>query len=306
MRPLLLRSQDEILAEIKAEVGDPAGGGLWGNDKIYRAMNRAIARWAGKVVYPRIYNFSSGFTDGTYGYALPRYVRGAVDVEIKTSAFGNLNNLIGDNIFTGVTWAYIPATEVTPTGTGEAAELRFQAPPYTQSGRIRYWVENGRMPYATTQTKINGGISASATSVIVDISTGTLTMLGDIGWVRIGNEYIGYTDMTRTSTTTVTLLNLDRGLFGSAAATHADNDDIFWCVMADDDRLWEHLMMQSIALMHESLLHRATLQDRANHEKMVNYLQMESDRFWNKMGYVTARETSIQLDQLGIGRLPLY
>lgn len=297
MRPLILRSQDALLSELKEEVGIGGSGGLWSDSNIYRALNRAVRKWAGKVVLPRLYSVSGGFTSSSWSYSLPRYIRGDIDVEIYRSNTWNQN---AESDTTG-TWTTVFAGTIEPSDeNGETAVFRFHTAPYTQSGRIKWWVENGPIPTNSTDLPLlSSGITDSDVTLVID-QTPTI---GDNGWVKVDGEYISYAGVTR-GATTISLLNCERGLWGSTAAAHDAADTVYWCVAADDERLWEQLTHQTLANLHESKLHRGTVQDRRAHQEMVNYEQERADRFWTMNGYVTQRRPRMELSQQALGALP--
>lgn len=297
MRPVILKTQTELLDEIRAETGDPSSGGLWTTPNIYRAINRTLNVWSGKVVLPRLYSFTGGFVSGTWQYSVPTYIRGDVEVEIRLAIHSVLGVVQEDD--ETLTWTTVFSGFLEPdSASGESAVFRFHTLPYTQDGRIKWWAANGSIPTPATLPKTSGALTSSDTSVTIT----TTSFVSDVGWIKINAEYMSYAGISRTATT-VTLSNVQRGLFGSTAASHLTAQDVDWCVGADDPALWEHLLRQSIAFLHESRLHRGAVQDRANHEKMVNHMMAQADSLWRTSGYVTQKNPRLMLDQTALGRM---
>lgn len=293
MRPLILRKQSSLHDEIKTEVGDPATGGLWSSTSLYTALNRAISKWAGKVQLPRLYSFATDFDNSTFAYAVPLYIRGDIEVQIRTTA---ANQIEEDD---GTTWASIPAGFLEPSGTGDGAVFRWHSLPYAAAGRVRWWADNGPVP--VTVPGLSAGITSADTTIVVDAAV----RCGDAGWVCIDGEYISYAGVTRGASTT-TLNNCERGLYSSAAASHLAAADVEWAVAVDDERLWEQLIYQTISNLHSQKLHRGTEQDRQQHQEMVNWGQTMADRFWAVNGYVPQRQPRAVLSQIALGRTPWY
>lgn len=301
MRPLILKSQDALLAEIEEEVGSSAAGGLWTAANIYRAINRAAQSWAGKVVLPRIYEFPTGFDGSAWRYAVPDYIRGDIDVEIRVAFNTGLSGLVSDGGSDVMTWTTVFAGRLEPEDAGgENAVFAFHTMPYAQDGRILWWVENGPIPTtATDLPALSGGITSTATTLTVDQAI----TIADNGWVKVDGEYIGYAGVTRGVSTT-TLNNLERGLFQSTAVVHDAADIVYWCIGVDDNKLWNQLTAQALCYLHEMRLHRGGMQDRRQHQEMVNYLQERANRFWTIDGYVTQRKPRLEMSQQALGRLP--
>jgi hypothetical protein len=302
MRPIILRAQSDILAEIKEEINPTGVGNLWTDRQIYRAMNRALRDWAGRVMFPRLYTFPDGFSSGVYGYSLPSYIRGPIQVRQRSTIFGYRTGVQITDDFS--TWIDIPHGSMDPTNTTGDSEFRFHSYPYSEDGQILWWMENGPVPVTTALPTLDDDIDSDDTSLGYNTPNPSYP-IPENGWVKVGEEFIAYSGVTRTDTL-ISLLNLGRGVLATSATTHTGGDDIEWCIAADSERLWEQLIMNTIAILHMSPLHRGTAEDRANHEKMTNYAKGIADGFWRMSGYVPARGPKVVLDQRAMGSRPWY
>lgn len=290
-RTLQLRSQLDVLNEIEALVQD-ASNTLWSEADIYRAINTGLNAWGNKVLFPRMYTIPGGFSPGVFEYPLPDYIGQHfvpyIAVFTYTYPEGELE------------WLRLSGWSVEPGADGGRL-LRIYMP-YQAHGRmvdakLIWYAENGPVPLPTLPT-LSGTLAADGASLTT--SAAISSPIADVGWVKIDAEWISYAGVVRGASST-TLQNLERGLFGTAAASHSGAPTIYWGVAADDHRLWEQLYDSAIARLHYTLLHRGTQDDRLNHEKIMGYAQDRADRFWRRSGYVTARNTYFRLG--GGGRL---
>lgn len=301
-RPVFLKAQNDLLTEIEEEVGSPSSGGLWTKKQIYRAISNAVELWAGKVLLPRLYYFDSEFSSTDWFKAIPSYIRGEVDVQIRLGRESSIN---GDS--TNSSWATIFAGSLEiDDDRGEEAVFRWQTAPYQQEGRIFWYASNGPVFIPTHDTNythtLNATINSSATSLVIN----GVGHIPPAGWLKLDGEFIGYSDVDYGVSTT-TCQNLTRGLMGTAAASHTlTTCMVYSAIGVDDNRLWQQLKKQAMANLHEMKLHRGGLQDRRNHQEMVNHLQGEADAWWKKQGYTTQRDVRTYLTQYAIGRTPWF
>jgi hypothetical protein len=132
---------------------------------------------------------------------------------------------------------------------------------------------------------LSGELSDTATTVTLTTTDET----GDNGFLLIDNEWIHYRGTER-GATTLTLQNLTRGLLTSVAATHAVSTPVYWCVATIRMDLFNQLLDQARAFLHELTLIAAAPQSRDVHERMVSYDQARADAVWHH----SAREATAQ------------
>lgn len=276
MRPLLLKTQTEVLDDIEAAIGD-TGNTRWAAADIYRAINVALRGWHGRVFVPQVYDMPSGFTSGVYEYSIPSYVGDQFAPYIRSS--------VGDE--SGETWAPLTSWTVDPDGSG-GRTLRLYIPPYAEDGRLIWYSQNGPVP--TTVPTLSDTITSAATSLVL---ASALPQLAEAGYVKAESEWIGYAGVTRGSATT-TLSNLSRGVANTTAASHNAAVSVNVGIAADADSLWTQLEYAAIARLHFILLHRGTTEDRSQHEKMMSWAADQASRFWRQEGYVPYRKTRIK------------
>lgn len=263
----------------------------------YAGISEGVRLWEGHVAIPHLYSLSSGFAAGIFEYTLPSYIRAPFILQIKTAVFG----LMGVQINTDdtVDWIDVAGYEIEPTAAG-GWNIRLQSYPYAEDGRIQWFSSNGPVP-ATIPT-LTSGITSSDTSIALTVTSAP--DLNDSGYVKIENEYLAYGGLTRTSTTSYTLLNCVRGLYGSTAASHNSATSCTWCVAADDMKLWIQLLDYVSAYAHALQLHKATAEDSSRHEKLMSFYQSRADNFWKLHGYVSQRKPRLVLTQRGLGAMP--
>lgn len=290
MRTLQLRSQSDLLTDIRADVED-ASKKRWTSDTdVYRAINTAIESWSDRVLLPRLYALPGGFSAGVYEYAIPDYVGHNFVPQIEVSALTYLGYPV--QITDSLTRDELAGWSVEPTVDGTRI-LRTQSTPHTDSGWLLWYAPNGPVPTTTTLPVL--GAECAGTATTATISTALADSVPDVGWVKMGGEWVSYAGLTRGATTT-TLLNLVRGLYNTVAATHAaTTTTVYWGVGVDDSRLWDNLRKRAIAELHLMLLHRGTTDDRQNHEKLYLTLTQQADQFWRRSGYVSGRKPRFKL-----------
>jgi hypothetical protein len=199
------------------------------------------------------------------------------------------------------TWATVYSGFIEASNaSGDGAEFRFHTMPYTQDGRIRWYVVNGPIPYGSDLPQLSAAIDDGDDEIVLQ----SQPRIGIAGWVNIGAEILSYADYTYETDGTTTLMNCERGVNGTVASSHSADDDVQWCVAADSELLWEQLFNQSYANLHSFYLHGAGINDRQSHQQNVNYFQQQADTFWRVYGYVPDRDISTGLDQTALGNMP--
>jgi hypothetical protein len=291
---LHLKTQSELRDEVEDYLND-SGNTLATAAQYYGALNRALSLWAGRVVFPHLYEFSFG--GGDFDYALPSYIRRPFYLLIRQSILG-YPQASGDSD-NSYTWQPFVSYDLQPNGTG-GFDLHLHSYPYAESGRIVWLAENGRFP--TTAPTTNGEISSTATSVVLTV-TGA-PPINDAGYIKINSEWMSYAGVTRTSSTAYTLSNLVRGLYGTVAATQATASAVSWGIGCDDERLWQQLYDRTGSFIHLLNMNKSTNEDKATNEKLYVALKDNADRFWRNEGYVSQRAPRLVLTRGALGAMP--
>jgi hypothetical protein len=294
---LYLKSQTELLADIEARMTD-TGNVLATEPQYYAALSEGIRMWEGRVATPRLYAIPGGFASGTFEYTLPGYIRPPFIVQIQTSTFGYLGVVLVEED-ENFTWDTLVGWSVEPKADGTWL-LRLPSSPYSQSGRIIWFADNGPLP-ATIPT-LADGLTATSTSATIAVSGGP--DLSESGMVKIDTqEWVAYSGITRTSTTEYILNNLVRGLYGTEAAVHDVGDVVHWGVAADNSKLWVQLYDYVAAYVHALQLHKSTTEDTSRHEKLMSYYTTKAENFWRNEGYVSQRKGRRVLSAGALGSL---
>jgi len=246
------------------------GHARWTAVEKYTALNDVLSSWKEKVVSPHIYTITDGWAASDYDYALPAYVRPPIVPQLLRRTPSD--NYVSDSLTS--TWQDVPGWEVEPDGAG-AYVLRLYSPPRTLEGRVLFYAPNSRVPTTGTLPVTSGSTAADATTMLIS----TAIIVDDIGYVKVDSEYIGYAGVTR-GTSTTTLLNLERALFGSTAAVHNTATTVYWCVAMDDMRLDGLLFDQWRVALHEYFIQDGGTHERTSHEKAMGWHQQLADAFW--------------------------
>lgn len=289
----ILRNQFELLTGLKQRLRDTAGQ-RWSAIEIYNAINDVLAYWGRRCLVPQMYSLSSGFTTGVFEYSLPWYITPPLDVQHKRV----LNTYIdGRPIYAGnspvSTWEDVPGWSLEPDGLG-GQKLRLEVNPWPVEGRVIWWAQNGPIPTAIQH--LNAGISAIDTQLTI---AGT-PAIGGSGYVKIGAEWLAYSDFTPGATTT-TLKNLLRGLNGTTAALHSTQDNVYWGVAMPVATYFWQLEQQVYACLHNLYMTNAAPQETQGHIFQVRWYQQLADEFWKTT--TPQRSAKMLLTRQGIGRL---
>lgn len=290
-RHLFLKSQTELLADIKARMAD-SGNALATDAQYYAAINEAIRMWGTRVLVPKLYSFD--FEAGIYEYVLPSLVRTPFTLQIRDTFFGPFGiQLDADSVYT---YESVAGYSIEPAASGGFI-LRLASTPYAETGHIIWYAETGPVP--TTQPTVTTTISSTDTSLVM-----TVTGAPDVnnsGYLKVDNEWMFFSGITRTSSTSYTAANLIRGRYDTIAATHTSGTTVAWGVGADDLRLWTQLLDYTCAYIHALQLHKSTTEDVSRHEKLMSYYQQKADTFWRTHGYVSQYRPRMKLGRNALG-----
>lgn len=264
-----LRSQVDLLAEIKVAVRDPSDT-RWTVAEKYAALNQVLMTWADKVMLPHRYTIPGGWVAGTQDYALPSYMRPPFYPEL-------LRHVPYDNYITEsltANWQDVPGWEVVPNGSGGQV-IRLYSPPRTVEGRVGFYAPNSRVP--TTIPITGGPFNSVATNVVV---TATGLDIDDVGYIKCENEWISYAGVTRTGANSNLLTNLVRGLYGTTADTHAGGSNVAWGVAIDDMRLHKLLLDMWRSVLHSYYIQDGGVHEKGMHQQAMGYYDQLAMNFW--------------------------
>lgn len=263
-----LRSQSDLLAELNVAVRDGSNA-RWSIAEKYAALNQVLASWAEYVKLPHIYTVADGWQLNTNEYALPSYMRPPFYPEL-------LRRVPYDRYITETltsTWQPVPSWEVVPNGNGGQV-LRFYSSPRTMEGRVGYYAPNSRVP--TTIPTTSGSTSDTATTMTI----GSAIDIDDVGYIKVGAEWMSYQGVTRAAGTTV-LNNLTRALYGTTAATHNTSSNVTWGVAMDDMRLHQLLLDMWKSRLHAYFIQDGGIHERGYHQQAMGYYDSKEATFWS-------------------------
>lgn len=263
-----LRTQTELLADIQADGYIVALG--WSATEVYRAMNRALGKWAERVRVAHLYTITGGWVSGTYNYSLPAYIRAPYTPQLLRSRPFD-EDLTATSV---TTWQDLPGWTEEPDSSGGLV-LRVTMRPYTIEGRVIWYAPNSRIPTAIPTT------NAEMTSTATSLTMGSAVDCDDTGWVKIGDEWLFYAGRSVAGSVT-TLSNLVHAQAGTTAATHATSSTVTWGIAADDMGLYEQLAAQTKAYLHQQMLVNASVHETARHERLMQWFQGQADEFWKR------------------------
>lgn len=288
---LHLQTQSELRDEIEDYLNDSTNE-LATAAQYYSNINRAISLWAGRVVVPHLYEFD--FSTGTTEYTLPSYIRRPFTVRIRRNGLG-FPVAEGDESSL-YTWSEFVSYSVHPNGVG-GYTLQVNGPANAEAGQIEWYAENGRFP--VTAPTVTTTINSTATSVVLTV-TGA-PPINDAGYIKIESEWLAYAGVTRTSSTSYTLNNLIRGLYGTVAASHVSTTAVAWGIAVDDERVFQQLYDRTGSFIHFLNMHKSTTEDSSRHEKLYVALRDSADGFWRREGYTTQKSPRLIPTQGSMG-----
>lgn len=280
--PLFLRNQLDLLTAVEAHMRDPENY-RWQEHEIYNALNDGLRNWYGRVSVPAVYVPSTNWPSTVSVIDLPD----GIDAE---SAVIQLRYLPIENATDPDYWYDAAGWRVEPSE-AFGGQLRVFFRPETEY-RLLYWIVNGPMP--TTVPTLDAELSDTATSLTLT----TTADVGENGFVQIDNEWMHYRGIAR-GANTLTLQNMRRGLLSSVAATHATETPVYWCVAVTRQDLYNQLLDQARASLHELTLIAAAPQSRDVHERMVSYYQARADAFWRRHWPQRAPRWKVEMPAVG-------
>lgn len=266
---LHLMTRTALLQQVRALVRDTAAQ-RWSDTEMQLALNQALASWAGRVSWPLI--VEQAWTERTYTYPLPAYMSEMVQPQWQDEE-GRWHDFM----------AY----------TVEQGQLRFFNDPGSHSGRLIAWMMQGMLPIGTTTLTSN--IDSNTDWMLISYTN----PVPWAGWVRVNSEWMRYVNMGW-SDDGVTLLNLTRGLYGSAPASHALGDVVEWGIAMPAASLIEQLGDQVAGYLHRLYLSDGSAQERSQHERMVAYYDQRTMDFWRRW---TPRAPRVRIEEQRMTRV---
>ena len=282
---IMVRSQADLQQGLEYLVRD-TNNRRWSDAEFYRALNQALAEWAGRVRFPMAYTIPGGWSSTAYEYTLPDYIEHASQPQQRR--FVNEWQVYPSN---DDTWTDMHNWAIEPASSGGRA-LRIEYLPYAGDGRILYWAENGPVP--TTLPTLSSGIDSDDTS----LTLATKPTVGGVGYLKIGSEWLSYQGVTE-GASTVTLTNLTRGLLGTTAASHDSGASVYWGVAADDTGLYQQLADNTLHFLMRFWLFNTSSREAGQYEKQMLFYQEQANRYWRR--YAPKRGPKLKLTMQGTG-----
>lgn len=265
---LYLRTQDELLADVRARLRD-AGGDRWSTTEVYRSLNRALEGWHGRVSAPAMYEITGGWPADDFEMTLPDWIPD----EVRPQAQWPVDPLLPLEQ-TLSTWKDIATWVVEPAEDGTRT-LRLSVVPYNATARLLFYIANSPMP-ATLPT-LNATIDSDDTSLVL----ASVVHVAPVGYVKVDGEWLLYRGVTR-GTATTTLENLVRAQYDTTAASHSSGGTVYWGVAAPNNLVYTQLLDQACAFLHELYLVDGSPKERDLHERMLSYYQSRAEQFWRR------------------------
>lgn len=260
-----IRSYSDLVATLRNRMRD-GGEERWSSAEMRQALMNGVQEWAGRVNVEQEYSVT--WSSDSYTVALPEYVIEPLTPYVQPPLSDWQQQALPAQA--DRQWAPFINWRVEPDGSGGRV-LRVPHL-YDAPGKILYWIENGAMPADGT---LDGAITAAATTI-------TLASVDDLpmnGYALIGDEIIGYAGVDAAA---VQLLNVQRGLLASAAASHSNGATVAWAVAAPVTILFNQLFDAAMAELHGLYLTDASPQERAHHERLTMYHRTLADQFWRR------------------------
>jgi hypothetical protein len=280
MFQLIPRTQLEIETSLERQLRDTSNN-LWSDVEFYDAINHVLGMWGNRVVVPFAYSITSGFSSTEKEYSLPEYVVEPIDVQFQVT---------GEDYYRDV-----DGFSVHPT-TGGSKVLRLAHFPWDYTARVIYWPSNGPVP--TTVPTLNATISSTTATTCTMTAIPTI---GQNGYVKIEAEWMAYHGPTQTATVT-TLNNLERGCFGTTAATHNSGATVTWGIVAHRTDLFDTLQLEAMMYLHAMFATNASGTEVDKHRWNMRWWDGKVDAFWKR--FVPMRQPRMRLTAAGIGPLP--
>lgn len=270
-----LYRQDDVLDLVRARLGDERDE-RWTKRAKYRALNYALRELPVRYL-PSYYTLS--FTTGEASATLPSYVDGPVEPQYKAS--------------TGTTWKEIAHWRVDDDLDGARTLVLAFAPTSSEDVRVKFYSQPGVLPEVNDICTLNADITSSATSLVLSSSP----VVGEVGFVQIGGEWIGYVGGS-SDASNLTLSNLDRGLYSTSAAAHSADDYVYFGIPILSTDVLNYIVLAAGVWLHSTFISSPHGHNVDMNGMAVNLLREERDRAWRRISAMP--KGRIQLNPAGI------
>lgn len=275
MNNYTLYRQDDILDLVRARLSDERDR-RWTKRAKYRAINYAIRELPDRYL-PSYYTLS--FTTGESSATLPAYVDGPVQPQYKTS--------------TGTVWKDIAHWRVDNDLDGGRTLVLAFAPTSNEDVRVLFWSRPGPLPEVENICTLNADITSSATSLVLSSSP----VVGEVGYVQIGGEWINYVGGS-SDASNLTLSNLDRGVYSTTAASHSADDLVYFGLPTLSMDVLNYVVLAAGVWLHSTFISSSHAHNADMNGVAVNLLREERDRAWRRVAQFPSGV--IRLDPTGV------
>jgi hypothetical protein len=270
---MILRTANNFIDSLRANARDTSAE-RWTDAELWTMLNDAIYDWDGRVSFPAVH--SIGYIDTDTEITLPYYIKG--DVEPQHRDYANYDtsgfqyDISGEEV-----WKLIPMYELLENQDGVRTLVVPASTRYTGL-QLVYWATNGPFPYVDADVP-SGGWTSSATSLTVDVSADE--PVPDVGYIKCGTEYMFYAGVTYGSGT-VTLSNVERGVYNSTAATHSADAVVYWCIAAPNSSLFTQLRDACMSRLHAAFITDASPKETELHTYMMRWYTQQAQDYWRR------------------------
>lgn len=270
---MILRTISSIVSSLRITIRD-ASAERWNDAELWTILNDAVYEWHGRVSFPAVY--AAGYIDVETEITLPYYIQG--DVEPQHRDYANYDTAgVQTDISGEEVWKGIPMYELLENQDGVRTLVVPASTRYTEI-QLVYWATNGPFPYADADVP-SGGWTSSATSLTIDMSADE--PIPDVGYIKCGTEYMFYAGVTYGSGS-VTLSNVERGVYNSTAATHSADAAVYWCIAVHDMNLLTQLKQSCLAKLHGLFLTDASPKETETHTWLMRWYTQQAQDYWRR------------------------
>lgn len=284
----VVRPISDVIDRSKAAVRDTSNS-RWSDAEIIHAINRSLDDWSGRVYIPCVYDTPDNLEWDAIHYSMPYYVRTPVTLQRKVERWVWSQAQNEDN------WSDVQGVYMTSDGLG-SQHLNVDAGSQWLTDtdlRVLWYAEVGHVP--VEDVYLFSSITGDASEAV--ISGYHAHTVGDVGFVKIGNEIIQYSGVQENGGNT-TLQGLLRGTNNTLVDSHAANDKVEWCIPYVDSALYTVLISQIQSYLHEYFMTDASARETEHHQWMMRWHQQKADDFWTT--WLPNRRASVNLSRQAI------
>lgn len=294
MEVYLKSTQDVRRLIEEGKMRDVGGDGAkrFSKQEVFHAINSAINSWHGNVRTEFIYSPVSSASSNVVtlpNYMEPRFLRPEWRIT-STGAYPNISP----------SWESMTGYVIQPLPDG-TYEMR--TPPndgyyFSATWRVRHWQKQGEVPVADVE--LSSALAIGDTEAVV---TGSLDMVGQCGYIKVGAEWVSYQGKTYTSTTT-TLHNLTRGVNFSTEAAHDAGATVLWGIAVDQPSVWLQLGDAVRAELYNLIMNETVNEaDYQRRERQMRIAEQKAhEAFWSTYTPTFQPRINIKPPSFDIGR----